>query len=123
MFGFEHHLALPVHLFLVGADQAVAGGDRAHLVDRFGARAQFLTFFKKAFGFDDLSALELPAFIGFLQHVAQIGIAVFGTGNLQRGGQRNKAALHAFNQPVFALLQQEHDVGNIAEDRGLRTGC
>ena len=62
---------------------------------------------------DDLAALELPAFISLLQHVAQVGIAVFGTGNLQRGGERYGTALHAFNQTLFALVEQKDDVFDV----------
>ena len=59
--------------------------------------------------------------VGLLQQVAEVGLAVFpggagilvGSGDSQGGGQRDGAALHAFDQAFFALVEQEDDVFDV----------
>ncbi len=129
MLGFEDHLALSLHLFLVGAHKAVARSWRLYLRRIGRRRAELLAFFDQSLGLDDLAAFELAVFIGFLQQVAQVGAAplalpltigvgvvwVVGAGpsNFQGGGERDGAALHAFDQALFALLQQNDDVAYV----------
>ena len=77
--GLEDHLALALHLFLVGAHQAVAGRWRLDLRSVGGRRAQLLAFFNETFGLNDLAAFELAVFIGLLQQVAEVRSATFAT--------------------------------------------
>ena len=117
--GFEDHLALALHLALVGAHQAVAGGGWFDLVAVGGCRAVFHALFDQALGLDDLAALELAVLVGLLKQVAQVGLAVafggvfIGAGNFQGRGQRDGAALHAFDQAFLPLVKQEHDVFDV----------
>ena len=73
----------------------------------------FLAFFYQTLGFDDLTAFELAVFICLLQHVAELFITVYVTGNLQRGGEWYSTTLHAFNQTIFALVEQEDNVFDV----------
>ena len=111
--GFQDHLALTVHLFLVGAHLAVARSRWFDLVVIGRCRAVLLALFYQTLRFYDLAAFELAVFIGLLQHVAQVFITVFGAGNLQRGGKWDGTALHTFNQTLFALIQQKDDVFDV----------
>ncbi len=78
--GFEDHFALAFHLALVGAHQAIAGGRWFDLVPVGGCGAVFQALFDQALGFDDLATFELAVFVGLLQQVAQVGLAVFPGG-------------------------------------------
>ena len=75
--------------------------------------------FNQALGFDDLAALELAVFVSLLQQVTQVGLAIalsgifVGAGNFQGGGQRDGAALHAFDQAFLPLVEQEDDVFDV----------
>ena len=70
----------------------------------------FLPLLHQTFGLDNLASVELPVFIGFLEHSAQALIIVLGAGNFQGGGERDGAALHAFDQAFLPLVEQEDDV-------------
>jgi len=59
--GFQDHLALALHLTLVGAHQAVAGGWWFDLVAVGGCGAMLQALFDQALGLDDLATLELAA--------------------------------------------------------------
>ena len=56
-----------------------------------------LAFLYQALGFDYLATFEMTVFVGFLQHVTQVLITVFGTCNFQCRGKRHSAPLHTFN--------------------------
>ena len=62
MFGLEDHLALALHLALVGEHKAVAGSGWFDLVPVGGCGAVLQALFDEALGFDDLAALELAAY-------------------------------------------------------------
>ncbi len=117
--GFQDHLALAFHLALVGAHQAVAGSGRFDLVAVGGCGAVLQALFDEALGFDDLAAFELAVFVGLLQQVAQVGLAVaisgvfVGAGDLQGRGLRDGASMHAFDQALFPLVEQEDDVFDV----------
>ncbi len=108
----EDHLALALHFASVGAHQAVTGGGWLDLVAVGGCWAVLQALFDQALGFDDLAALELAVFVGLLQQVAQVGLVVafggvfVGAGDFQGSGQRDGAALHAFDQALLPLVEQ-----------------
>lgn len=49
--------------------------------------------------------LSWPFFVGLLQQVAQVGAADF-----RGGGQGDGAPLHAFDQALLPLVEQEDDI-------------
>ncbi len=111
--GLENHLALPLDFALVGAHQAVAGSGRFDLARVGGAGAMFLPLLNQALGLDDLAPVELAILIGLLEHSAEVLVVVLGAGDFQGSSQRNGAALHAFDQTLLPLVQQEDDVFDV----------
>ena len=105
MFGLQHHLLLARDLLLVNLDQRVSRVRQ--LGSRAGLRTLFAAPLDQTLCFCQLVPFELARLVGFLEHVAEIGVVVLRARNLQSGGERNRVFLNRLDQSLLAFLKQK----------------